>query len=389
MNSNDIKKTDKEKIVPTYNRYDMVIDSGKGALCVSKDGKSYIDFTAGIGVNSLGFCDDKWVEAVTSQLKKVQHSSNLFYTEPQVIVADILTKRTGLSKVFFGNSGAEANEAAIKAAKKYGNTVNGTGCNKIITLKNSFHGRTMATITATGQEAYHKFFMPFIDGFEYCEPNNASMLEELAGNDVCAVMMEVIQGEGGVIALKEEFVKAAAELCRKKDILLIIDEVQSGIGRTGRLFAYENYGIEPDIVTFAKGIGGGLPIGGAMFGKKCCDILGPGDHGTTYGGNPVACAGALEVLKRLNDDFLEEVEKKGNYLKEKLLSVSEVEAVSGMGLMLGASLKEKSAADVVKKALEYGVMTLTAKEKIRLLPPLTISYDEIDRGVELLKKALK
>lgn len=389
MNSNEIKKLDKEKIVGTYGRYDMAADHGKGAVCVSVDGKEYIDFTSGIGVNSLGFCDDKWVAAVTEQLGKLQHVSNLFYTEPQVKVADILTSRTGLKKVFFGNSGAEANEAAIKAARKYGNTVKDGGANQIITLNNSFHGRTMATITATGQEHYHHFFDPFVGGFKYCDANDIAGLEKLADDSVCAIMMEMIQGEGGVVPLDREFVIAAEKICREKDILLIIDEVQTGIGRSGKLFAYEHFGIKPDIVTFAKGIGGGLPIGGTLFGEKCCDVLQPGDHGTTYGGNPVACAGALAVLERIDDDFLKEVEEKGAYMKKKILGFQAVKEVSGMGLMMGISIEGKEAADVVKTALENGLMSLTAKDRIRLLPPLTITYDEIDKGLSILEDALR
>ncbi len=389
MNSNEIKKLDKEKIVGTYGRYDMAADHGKGAVCVSVDGKEYIDFTSGIGVNSLGFCDDKWVAAVTEQLGKLQHVSNLFYTEPQVKVADILTSRTGLKKVFFGNSGAEANEAAIKTARKYGNTVKDGGANQIITLNNSFHGRTMATITATGQEHYHHFFDPFVGGFKYCDANDIAGLEKLADDSVCAIMMEMIQGEGGVVPLDREFVIAAEKICREKDILLIIDEVQTGIGRSGKLFAYEHFGIKPDIVTFAKGIGGGLPIGGTLFGEKCCDVLQPGDHGTTYGGNPVACAGALAVLERIDDDFLKEVEEKGAYMKKKILGFQAVKEVSGMGLMMGISIEGKEAADVVKTALENGLMSLTAKDRIRLLPPLTITYDEIDKGLSILEDALR
>lgn len=388
MNSNEIKALDKEKIVSTYNRYDLVAGSGKGAHCVSEDGKRYVDFTAGIGVNSLGFCDDGWVEAVTAQLKKLQHVSNLFYTEPQVKVAQLLTGRTCMKKVFFGNSGAEANEAAIKTARKYGTVNKGENVNKIVTLNNSFHGRTMATITATGQEHYHKFFTPFLDGFVYCDANDVQQLEKLTDDDVCAVMMEVIQGEGGVLNLDEAFVKAAEKICREKDILFIIDEVQTGIGRSGKLFAYENFGVKPDIVTFAKGIGGGLPIGGALFSEKCCDILEPGNHGTTYGGNPVACAGAVEVLSRMDDAFLEAVAAKGEYLKEKLLELPQVKSVSGMGLMLGVEIEGKEAGQVVKDALEGGLMILTAKDKVRLLPPLTITYDELDEGIEILKKAL-
>ena len=388
MNKEEIKKLDQEKIVGTYSRYDMVADHGKGARCVSVDGKEYIDFTAGIGVNCLGFCDDGWVEAVTAQLKKLQHVSNLFYSEPQVKAADLLTKRTGLKKVFFGNSGAEANEAAIKTARKYGTTQRGVHVNKIISLANSFHGRTMATITATGQEKYHKFFTPFLEGFKYCEANNIEQLKSLVDDDTCAIMMEMVQGEGGVLDLDPDFVKAAEQLCHEHDLVFIVDEVQTGIGRTGKLFAYEYFDVTPDIVTFAKGIGGGLPIGGVLFGEKCCDVLKPGDHGTTYGGNPVACAGAVEVLTRIDDAFLEEVQKKSAYLKNKLQALPHVTSVSGLGLMLGVSLEGKEAPDVVKKALEEGLMVLTAKDKVRLLPPLTITYDEIDQGVEILKKAL-
>lgn len=388
MNKEEIKNLDQEKIVGTYSRYDMVADHGKGAKCVSVDGKEYIDFTAGIGVNCLGFCDDGWVEAVTAQLKKLQHVSNLFYSEPQVKAADLLTKRTGLKKVFFGNSGAEANEAAIKTARKYGTTQRGVHVNKIISLANSFHGRTMATITATGQEKYHKFFTPFLEGFKYCEANNIEQLKSLVDDDTCAIMMEMVQGEGGVLDLDPDFVKAAEQLCHEHDLVFIVDEVQTGIGRTGKLFAYEYFDVTPDIVTFAKGIGGGLPIGGVLFGEKCCDVLKPGDHGTTYGGNPVACAGAVEVLTRIDDAFLKEVQKKSAYLKDKLKTLPHVTSVSGLGLMLGVSLEGKEAPDVVKKALEEGLMVLTAKDKVRLLPPLTITYDEIDQGVEILKKAL-
>ena len=388
MNSSEIKKLDKEKIVGTYSRYDMVADSGSGSHCVSKDGKKYIDFTSGIGVNSLGFCDEGWIAAVTAQLNKLQHVSNLFYTEPQVKVADHLTARTSMKKVFFGNSGAEANEAAIKTARKYGTIKKGGAVNKIITLNNSFHGRTMATITATGQENYHKFFTPFLEGFAYCEANDSAQLEKLVDDDTCAIMMEMIQGEGGVLNLEKEFVETAERLCKEKDMLLIVDEVQTGIGRSGRLFAYEHFGIKPDIVTFAKGIGGGLPIGGCLFGEKCCDVLEPGNHGTTYGGNPVACAGAAEVLRRMDDAFLEDVAAKGEYLKKALMELPQVVSVSGMGVMLGVEIEGKEAAEVVKDALESGLMILTAKNKVRMLPPLTITYDEIDEGLEIFKKAL-
>lgn len=389
MNTIDIKKTDKNKIASTYARHDMAASSGKGARCYDTDGKEYIDFTAGIGVNSLGYCDEGWIKAVTEQLNKLQHCSNLYYTEPQSKVAEMLTTRTGMQKVYFANSGAEANETVIKAARKYGCTIKGIESDrgKIITLKNSFHGRTLGAVTATGQPNYHEGFGPLPAGFQYCEANNIEQLEELADGDTCAVMMELVQGEGGVRQLDRAFVEAAAELCSKRDILLIIDEVQTGIGRTGKLFAYEYFGIEPDMVTFAKGIGGGLPMGGVLFGEKTCDVLQPGNHGTTYGGNPVACAGAVEVLTRIDERFLEEVREKSSYLKGRLLEIPGVSDVSGLGLMLGVTLDAKPAADFVKEALALGLMTLTAKEKVRLLPPLTITYEEIDKGLEIFRKA--
>lgn len=385
MNGNEIKKLDKKIIAGTYARHDMAASSGKGARCYDTDGKEYIDFTSGIGVNSLGFCDEGWIAAVTEQLNKLQHSSNLYYTEPQVKVAKMLTDRTGMTKVYFANSGAEANETAIKTARKYGKGE----ANKIITLNNSFHGRTLGAMTATGQPKYHEDFGPLPDGFEYCEANNIEQLIQLADDNTCAIMMELVQGEGGVRELEAAFVKAASDICRENNILLIIDEVQTGIGRTGRLFAYEYFGIKPDIVTFAKGIGGGLPMGGVLFGEKACNILEPGNHGTTYGGNPVACAGAVEVLTRIDDEFLKEVREKSAYLREKLLEIPGVSEVSGLGMMMGVTLSKKAAADFVKDALAAGLMTLTAKEKVRLLPPLTITYEELDKGLAIFREAVK
>lgn len=382
MNGNEIKALDKKRIANTYSRHDMAAASGKGARCYDMEGKEYIDFTAGIGVNSLGYCDEGWIKAVTEQLSKLQHCSNLYYTEPQAKVAEMLTSRTGMQKVYFANSGAEANETAIKTARKYGVK------KEIITLKNSFHGRTMGAMTATGQPNYHEGFGPLPEGFKYCEANNIAQLREMADDNTCAIMMELVQGEGGVRKLDEEFVTAAADLCEKKDILLIIDEVQTGIGRTGRLFAYEYFGIKPDIVTFAKGIGGGLPMGGTIFGEKVCDVLEPGNHGTTYGGNPVSCAGAVEVLMRMDEKFLGEVREKGAYLKAKLLEIPGVSDVSGLGLMMGVTLDAKPASDFVKDALAKGLMTLTAKEKVRLLPPLTITYKELDEGIEIFRSAV-
>ncbi len=384
MNSVEIKKYDSECIAGTYGRFDMAADHGKGATCISADGQEYIDFTSGIGVNSLGFCNDAWVKAVTEQAGKLQHVSNLYYTEPQVRLAKALTERTGMKKAFFCNSGAEANEFAIKVARKFG----GHEVNRVITLIDSFHGRTMATITATGQDHYHEYFTPFVDGFDYCRAGDIDMLESLVKDDTCAILIELVQGEGGVINLDEEFVKKAESLCREKNMLLMIDEVQTGIGRTGNLFAYEAFGIKPDVVTFAKGIGAGLPIGGALLSEKCCDVMKPGDHGTTFGGNPVAAAGAVAVLDQMDDAFLEEVKKKGEYIREKLTSMGEVESVSGMGLMIGIKLKTKDKSEVVKEALKEGLMILTAGGKVRMLPPLVITKEEIDKGLAIFEKVI-
>jgi len=384
----DIKALDKEYIVGTYGRFDLVAASGSGAVCRDADGKEYIDFTSGIGVNSLGFCDPGWVAAVTDQLSKIQHISNLFYTEPCVKVAELLVKRTGMSKVFFANSGAEANEVAIKAARKYSNNKYGDDTNRIVTLENSFHGRTMATITATGQEGYHKDFYPFVEGFSYAKANDIEDLYSKVTEETCAVMIELVQGEGGVLNLDREYVKAVEEYCRQEDMMFIVDEVQTGVGRTGHLFAFQAFDVKPDIVTFAKGIGGGLPIGGALFGETAAEILKPGDHGTTYGGNPIACAGAYEVLSRIDDEFLAEVRAKGDYFREKISAMDEVESISGMGLMIGIKLKEKAAKDIVNAALAEGLLLLTAKDKVRLLPPLNITYDEIDKGLAILEKLL-
>ena len=388
MTNNQIFEEDKRYVSPTYARFDVAFERGEGARLYDLDGREYIDCSTGIGVNIFGICDEVWKKAVTDQINKIQHTSNLYYSLPQTQLAKLLCEKTGAKKVFFGNSGAEANEAAIKTARKYGSVNKGIEKNRIITLNNSFHGRTMATITATGQEGYHKFFTPFPDGFDYCDANDIDQLKELVSDDTCAIMMEMIQGEGGVLNLDAGFVKAVEGICAEKDILFIADEVQTGIGRTGKLFAYEYFGVKPDIVTFAKGIGGGLPIGGALFSEKCCDVLEPGNHGTTYGGNPVACAGAVEVLTRIDDVFLEDVTKKGEYLREKLLDIPQVKSVSGMGLMLGAEIEGKEAGQVVKDALEMGLMILTAKDRVRMLPPLTITYDELDAGLEILKKAL-
>lgn len=389
MNNIDLKKIDKEYIAGTYKRNDLVITKGKGSRCMGDDGREYIDFTSGIGVNSLGFCDDSWVEAITMQAKTLQHTSNLFYTQPQIFLGEQLVIRSGMKKVFFCNSGAEANESAMKTARKYGNSISDNKRNKIITLYRSFHGRTMAAITATGQDNYHTSFFPFMEGFDYCHAGDLESLSKLADESVCAVMIELIQGEGGVIPLEQGYVDGVAKLCKERDILLIVDEVQTGIGRTGTLFASEQYGLKPDLLTFAKGIGGGLPIGGVIFGEKTADVLAPGDHGTTYGGNPIACAGALAVLKKITPHFLNSVKEKGEYMRGRLSGMSQVESVVGMGLMIGLKLKEMTPGEAVDRCRKRGLLVLTAGEKVRLLPPLNISSHDINEGLHIMENVLR
>lgn len=385
------KQTDKDHIINTYARQDLLIVSGKNATCYDENCKEYIDFGSGIGVNSLGYCDKEWSEAVSLQAQTVQHTSNLYYTTPMATLAKTLCEKTGYAKMFFANSGAEANEGAIKIARKYSFDKYGAekNRNKIITLVNSFHGRTVTTLSATGQDSFHKYFFPFTDGFVYAQANNIGDFESKIDDSVCAVMLEFIQGEGGVIPLEKDYVLALEKLCKQKDILVIADEVQTGMGRTGKLLASENFGITPDITTLAKGLGGGLPIGGVLTTKALENVLSYGDHGTTFGGNPIVCAGANVVLSKIaNDEFLQEVTQKGDYIKSRLLKLSEVEAIEGMGLMLGIRLKTKKSADVLKSCIENGLIPLTAKEKLRLLPPLTITYQELDKGLDILEKVL-
>ncbi len=384
-----IKATDDSFVAHTYGRFSVAIKEGKGATCYDFDGKKYIDFSSGIGVNSLGFCDSGWVDAVTKQLNTLQHISNLYYTEPCANAAKLLCEKTGMKKVFFSNSGAESNEGAIKCARKYSFTKYGEDRNKVITLVGSFHGRTVTTLAATGQDVFHNFFFPFTEGFDFVPANDIDALNKALDGSVCAVMMELIQGEGGVMPLDKAYVKEVSELCKANDILLIVDEVQTGVGRTGKLFAFQNFDVEPDIVTTAKGLGGGLPLGCVMFGEKTENTFVPGDHATTFGGNPVATAGAEYILNCMNDDFLNEVKSKGEYIKEKLLKMPHVEGVDGMGMMLGVRLENSvKAADIVRKGIVNGVLSLTAKTKLRLLPPLTISYSEIDEGLAAIEKAL-
>ena len=384
-----IKEHDKQHVVGTYARFDAAMIAGKSATCWDEDGKSYIDFTSGIGVNSLGFADDEWAQVVSAQAGRLQHVSNLYYTAPCVELADRLCEATGYDKVFFGNSGAEANEAAIKIARKYSFDKYGEGRNTIVCLQNSFHGRTVTTLAATGQDVFHNYFFPFTEGFSFARPNDLVDVVARMDDSVCAVMFECVQGEGGVIPLEESFVQGLASLCEKRDILVIVDEVQTGVGRTGTFLACEQFGIRPDLITLAKGLGGGLPIGAVLCNEKTSGVLGPGDHGSTFGGNPVACAGANVCVNRIaNDAFLEQVRHKSLRIKEALMGIPEIEAVSGLGLMVGIQLQSRKAKDVAAECLERGLMVLTAKEKIRLLPPLNITDEELERGLAILRAVL-
>ena len=372
-------------VMPSYGRDDLVLDSGSGRQAVDENGKKYIDFGSGIGTNSLGYCNENWVRAICDQAHKIQHTSNYYYTKVQADFAKALCETAGYTDMFFGNSGAEANECAIKIARKYSFDKYGKGRSNIITLVNSFHGRTLCTLSATGQDVFHNYFFPFVEGFVNVEANNIEDLRSKLDDTVCAVMFEYIQGEGGVMALQQEFVDEIYRLCAEKDVLTIADEVQTGVGRTGKFLAGDNFGKKADLTTLAKGLAGGVPIGVCLSGEKCANVLTAGTHGSTFGGNPISCAGGLAVLETVNKPgFLDEVARKGAYIREKLLTSPEVASVSGMGLMIGIELKNKKAGDVVKAALDKGLLLLTAKTKIRLLPPLTITYEEIDKGLEIL-----
>ena len=384
----DIIKLDRTYVVNSYARSPLVVESGKGEQICDNDGKQYIDLGSGIGVNAFGACDEEWVKAVEAQLHKLSHLSNLYYTQPQVALAQMLCAKTGMKKVFFGNSGAEANECAIKCARKYSHDKYGDGRSTIITLVNSFHGRTMATLTATGQDSMHVHFGPFLEGFKYAPANDFSALQALCDDAVCAVMLELVQGEGGVIALDKTYVEAVAELCKERDILLIIDEVQSGNGRTGTLYTYMQYGITPDIVTTAKGLGGGLPLGCALLGEKVENTLTAGTHGTTFGGNPICAAGAVNILSRLDDALLADVTKKGEYIKSELEGANGVKSVTGLGLMIGIET-ERDATEIARECLEKGVIVLTAKSKVRLLPPLNIKQEELAKAIQILKGVIE
>lgn len=385
----NIIETDNKYVAHSYGRFPICIKEGKGSVLYDENGKEYIDFSTGIAVNSFGVSDEVWKQAVIDQINKFQHTSNLYYTEPCAKLAEMLCEKTGMKKVFFSNSGAEANECAIKAARRYAFLKYGDGHSTIITLKNSFHGRTITTLSATGQDHYHEEFTPFTEGFVYAEPNDIEDVKKLASENKCiAVMLEIVQGEGGVCPLDEGFVKAVRKFTEENDMLLIVDEVQTGNGRSGMLYAYMNYGIEPDIVSTAKGLAGGLPLGATMFGEKVQDVYTPGTHGSTFGGNPVCSAAAISVLKRIDDELLSEVRKKSEYIFTQLEGAKGVESVSGMGLMIGIKC-EKPAGEVVKTCMENGLLVLTAKDRVRLLPALNIGWDELEKGIKILKDAIE
>lgn len=383
-----IQQMDREYIASTYNRFPVTLVRGRGSLVQSEDGREYIDFGAGIAVNTFGYCDEVWQRAVTEQLGVLQHSSNLYYTGPCTRLAAELCRRTGMRKVFYSNSGAEANECAIKAARKYGSEHHDPETYWIITLKNSFHGRTLTTLAATGQDHFHELYQPLTPGFLYAEPGDLEDVRSLArDHKVCGILMECIQGEGGVNALDADFVRGVREFCAEEDILLLCDEVQAGNGRSGELYSYMNFGVMPDVVTTAKGIGGGLPIGITMLGEKVEDIFHAGDNGSTFGGNPVVCAGALSILNRLDDEFLAQVRKKSEYIRSELGAAPGIKKVTGMGLMLGVEPEKGTAGQIASKCLSDGLLVLTAgQNKVRLLPALNIPEDLLKQGVEILKR---
>ncbi len=385
----DVKQLDGQYIAGTYARFPLQIVSGKGALLTDEQGKEYIDMASGIAVNTFGACDPVWVEAVTKQANTLQHISNLYYTNPCVELAQMLCEKTGMKKVFFGNSGAEANECAIKAARLYAANQKGKEYYTIITLQNSFHGRTITTLAATGQDGFHNDFTPLTEGFVYCPANDIEALTALVKQYKCAaIMMEPVQGEGGVLPLTQEFVTAARNLCDENDLVLIFDEVQTGNGRTGSLYAYMQFGITPDVVSTAKGLAGGLPLGATLLSEKMQNVFTPGSHGSTFGGNPVCCAGAISVLSRLTDALMEEVKAKSAYIFEELASADGVKSVSGMGLMIGIET-ERDASQIVADCMANGVLVIKAKSKVRLLPPLNITDEQLQKAIGVLKAACK
>lgn len=387
MNFQQIKELDSEYLAKTYARYPVALVGGKNATLVDSEGKEYIDFGAGIAVNIFGANDEEWKAAVIEQLGKIQHVSNYYYAEPQVRLAQILCERTGAKRVFFSNSGGEANECALKAARKYSFMKYGAGRSRIVSLKNSFHGRTLFTLTATGQDEFHRYFGPFVPDVSYAAPEIGDVIR-VAGNDTCAVIIECVQGESGVTALSPSFVSALSRWCAENDVLLICDEVQCGNGRCGTLYAYEQYSIKPDIVTTAKGLAGGLPIGACLFFERAQDAFSAGDHGSTFGGNPVSCAAAVNVISRITPEFLLEVQGKAAYLRAKLKNFEGVKEVTGLGMMIGLGI-EKDSKQVAKACLEKGLLVLTAHRRLRLVPPLTITKTEMDEGLSILREVLK
>ena len=383
----NLVNNDKNYIANTYARYNVQIESGKGSILKDFSGKEYIDLGSGIGVNSFGIANEVLLNAIVEQYKKVQHTSNLYYTEPCVTLAKTLCLRTGLKKVFFGNSGAEANECAIKVARKYASEKKGKDCYKIITLKNSFHGRTITTLSATGQDVFHSLFNPLTEGFEYATANDFESVKQLVDkNEIAGILLECVQGEGGVIPLEKEFVEKVYALAKEKDIVFMVDEVQTGNGRCGSLYAYMQYGILPDVVTTAKGLGGGLPIGACIMGEKVESVLGFSDHGSTFGGNPIACASANKVLEMIDDNLLSEVNEKSKFVFAELKNAKGVKSVTGLGLMIGIET-EKPVKEVMAYCIENGVLPLTAKTKLRLLPPLNIPFEQLKKAVQIIKKA--
>lgn len=383
-----LQEKDKQYVANTYARFPVELQSGKGSRVVDTDGKEYIDLGSGIAVTAFGIADDAWQAAVAEQAGKLQHTSNLYYTEPCAALAEMLCTRTGLKKVFFGNSGAEANECAIKLARKYAAEKKGDDTYTIVTMKNGFHGRTLTTLAATGQEHYHELFQPLTPGFVHTEPGDIADFERIVSETkVAGVLLECVQGEGGVNVLDRDYVRAVADICAREDIILMIDEVQTGNGRTGTLYAYMQYDITPDVVTTAKGLGGGLPIGACLMGEKVESVLGFGDHGSTFGGNPVCAAGACSILSRIDDALLDDVKKKGDYVREAMTGAKGVKCVSGLGLMIGIEPETKPAGEIVKKCMQNGVLCLTAKNKVRLLPALNIPMDDLKAAVEVLLAA--
>ncbi|MBR7100995.1 MAG: acetylornithine/succinylornithine family transaminase [Clostridia bacterium] len=386
---NNIKPSDKEYVASTYGRFDLEIVSGKGSYVYDEKGKEYIDMATGIAVNTFGLCDEEWINAVNEQLTRFQHVSNLYYSEPCVRLAELLAKRTGCKKTFFSNSGAEANECAIKTARKWALENKGEGYYNIITLKNSFHGRTVTTLAATGQDVFHTTFNPFTEGFLYAEANRLDTVEALVKEYKCgAVMMELVQGEGGVLALDKDFVDGVFALCKENNMLLVIDEVQTGNGRTGSLYAFQQYGICPDIVTTAKGLGGGLPIGATMFFERTENTLTAGTHGSTFGGNPVSCAGAVNIIERIDDAVLKGVKERSEYIVNELTGADGIKSVSGLGLMLGIET-ERDAGEIIKECMDRGVLPIKAKNKVRLLPALNIPMDTLKKAISVIKAVAK